>query len=123
MNERSTTREAERARTTTGEADGGQIRKAGRAATGDESFLPSDRIDMFRDRWGDVQASFVDSPRAAVQEAQGLVGELVEEMTTTFTRERGMLEDEWKSGGEPNTEMMRVALQRYRAFFNRLLDM
>jgi hypothetical protein len=118
MNEPPTTK---RARTTTT----GEIREnpPRRAAADEGSLLPSDRINMFRDRWSGVQTSFVDSPRAAVQEAQGLVGELVEEMTTTFTRERAMLEDQWKTGGEPNTEMMRVALQRYRAFFNRLLDM
>lgn len=98
-------------------------RPAARAAAGDEddAFLPEDRMDGLRSQWDDVQAGFVDDPRAAVQNAHGLVQDLVDELTATFSRERDNLEGQWNSGNV-DTEALRVALQRYRAFFNRLLS-
>jgi hypothetical protein len=39
-----------------------------------------------------------------------------------FARERGSLEKQWESGETASTEDLRMALQRYRAFFNRLLN-
>ncbi len=84
-------------------------------------FLPEDRMDDLRGDWNDVQASFVDDPRSAVQQAQQSVTKMVEELTQTFSRERSALESQWKDGGEADTEALRVALQRYRSFFNRLL--
>ncbi len=87
----------------------------------DQGFLPPERMDNLRERWDEVQAGFVDDPRTAVQNAQQLVSELVNELTETFSRERGTLEGQWSKGGEADTEALRVALQRYRSFFNRLL--
>jgi hypothetical protein len=84
-------------------------------------FLPDDRMASLRERWNDAQASFVDDPRNAVQQAHGLVTELVDELVQTFTRERTALEQQWSAGGNADTEQLRVALQRYRSFFNRLL--
>ena len=88
----------------------------------DASFLPSDRMDDLRERWDDIQTGFVDDPRTAVKNAQQLVGDLVTELTETFSRERGNLEGQWNSGGDADTEALRIALQRYRSFFNRLLN-
>lgn len=98
-------------------------RSATRAAAGDDddAFLPEDRMDGLRSKWDDVQAGFVDDPRAAVQQAHGLVQNLVDELTATFSRERDNLEGQWNNGNV-DTEALRVALQRYRAFFNRLLS-
>jgi hypothetical protein len=79
-------------------------------------------MDSMRTQWNDVQAGFVDDPRNAVQKAHQLVTELMNELTDTFTRERATLEGEWSGGREPDTETLRIALQRYRAFFNRLLQ-
>src|SRR5579864_347581 len=84
-----------------------------------QSFLPDDRMNALRERWQDVQAGFVDDPRPAVQQAQQLVSEIVNELTETFTRERTNLESQWRGGGQADTEALRIALQRYRAFFNR----
>lgn len=89
---------------------------------GDTGFLPADRMDDLRERWDDIQAGFVDDPRTAVKSAQQLVGDLVTELTETFSRERGNLEGQWNSGGDADTEALRMALQRYRSFFNRLLN-
>ncbi len=84
-------------------------------------FLPGERLDTLQDRWDEIQASFVDDPRAAVKDAHAMVGELVDDLTKTFTRERDSLEEEWSNDRQPDTEALRVALQRYRSFFNRLL--
>jgi hypothetical protein len=87
----------------------------------DTGFLPDDRMSSLRERWTDVQAAFVDDPQNAVQQAHGLVTELVDDLVNTFTQERTTLENQWKGGGNADTEQLRVALQRYRSFFNRLL--
>jgi len=87
----------------------------------DTGFLPDDRMTSLRERWNDVQAGFVDDPQNAVQQAHGLVTGLVDELVRTFSQERTTLEGQWKGGGNADTETLRVALQRYRSFFNRLL--
>lgn len=90
---------------------------------GDETaFLPDDRMTSLRQRWNDVQAGFVDDPQNSVQQAHGLVTQLVDELVQTFTQERSSLENQWRGGGAADTEQLRVALQRYRSFFNRLLQ-
>jgi len=63
----------------------------------------------------------VDEPRSAVQQADGLVSEVVEQITQMFASEHSSLEDQWKQGNDVSTEDLRKALQRYRAFFNRLV--
>ena len=90
--------------------------------TGAETnFLPEDRMTDLRERWADVQTGFVDDPQTAVAQAHQLVSDLVNELTQTFTRERTSLEDRWKNGDTGDTEGLRIALQRYRSFFNQLL--
>lgn len=90
--------------------------------SGDETpFLPDDRMNSLRTRWEAIQTEFVDDPRGSVSEAHAMVGQLVDELTQTFSRERTMLEDQWNKDREPDTESLRIALQRYRSFFNRLL--
>ena len=74
-----------------------------------------------RTRWTDVQAMFVDEPRAAVEQADALVGDVMERLADTFTRERHALEGQWSRGEDVTTEDLRLALQRYRSFFDRLL--
>ena len=42
-------------------------------------------------------------------------------LAEVFSEERSKLEKQWDRGDEVSTEDLRVALQRYRAFFHRLL--
>ncbi|HWZ88114.1 MAG TPA: hypothetical protein VNW92_04670 [Polyangiaceae bacterium] len=84
-------------------------------------FLPPERLHDLRRKWNEVQAGFVDEPRSSVQQANELVGQVVDELTAVFTNERSTLEGQWNRGEEVDTEALRIALQRYRAFFNRLL--
>lgn len=86
------------------------------------AFLPDDRMTALQTRWEEIQTGFVDDPRGAVRDAHATVDQLVDELTQLFTRERTQLEEAWSNDREPDTETLRVALQRYRAFFNRLLN-
>ena len=74
-----------------------------------------------RSRWESVQASFVDKPRRSVEEADGLVKDVLERLEDRFSGEHERLEREWSSGDQATTEDLRVALQHYRSFFERLL--
>ncbi len=80
------------------------------------------RAESFRDRWDAVQGTFVDRPREAVEQADELVGDLLEELSWMFRNQRADLEQSW-SEEQDSTENLRVALQRYREFFDRLLSM
>ncbi len=95
-----------------------QIRDPGVATA---LFSDSDIGDL-RSRWSNVQTEFVDEPRQAVQEADQLVATVMQRLAEGFARERGSLEQQWDSGEDVSTEDLRMALQRYRAFFNRLLN-
>ena len=75
-----------------------------------------------RTRWTDIQAGFVDEPRRAVEQADGLVAEAIKRLAETFANERNQLEGQWDRGGDVSTEDLRQALQRYRSFFSRLLS-
>jgi hypothetical protein len=79
--------------------------------------------DQFRTRWGDIQTSFVDEPRRSVEEADGLVAEVMQRLAQVFADERRSLEQQWDRGEQTDTEELRQALQRYRSFFDRLLSM
>jgi hypothetical protein len=76
-----------------------------------------------RSDWENVQTAFVDNPKHAVRHADELVDRTIRQITDNLTRERESLEREWNSGREVSTEELRIALQRYRSFFNRLLSM
>jgi hypothetical protein len=85
-------------------------------------FFSRDEAGGFRAQWRQVQEEFVDDPRAATQKADGLVASVIQSLAEVFAHERGRLEGEWSRGGDVTTEDLRVALQRYRAFFDRLLS-
>ena len=84
-------------------------------------LLAADDGEAFRARWTDVQHGFVDAPRQAVAQADGLVAELMQHLAKTFADERGKLEGQWDQGDDVSTEDLRTAFQRYRLFFERLL--
>ncbi len=75
-----------------------------------------------RARWESIQAAFVDEPRSSVEEADRLVNQQIERLDALFRRERETLETTWNEGQEASTEALRQALRRYRAFFERLLE-
>jgi hypothetical protein len=79
-------------------------------------------IGKHRERWQAIQADFVDDPRQAVKQADELVAELIQQLAKSFADERSKLEGHWDRGDDVSTEDMRLALQRYRSFFGRLLS-
>jgi hypothetical protein len=104
------------------EQDAGNIRLAAPAqAVQHNPLFPQDELQNFRSRWDQVQTSFVDEPRAAVEQADSLVANVVKRIAEQFASEREQLEKQWDRGENVNTEELRQALKRYRAFFDRLL--
>jgi hypothetical protein len=84
-------------------------------------FDPAREQDL-RDRWRALQARFVDEPRDTVSEADSLVAELLRDLAQSFDGARSKLEDQWSSGEDVSTEDLRITLQRYRSFFESLLE-
>ena len=74
-----------------------------------------------RQRWEAIQSGFVDEPRRAVEDADSLVAQTMKRVAEVFSNERSQLERQWSQGQDVSTEDLRVALTRYRAFFDRLL--
>lgn len=85
-------------------------------------LLPSEQTSQFEQRWQQIQISFVDQPQQAVEQADTLVAELMRQLASSFSETRSQLEEQWASGGEASTEDLRIALTRYRSFFQRLLS-
>ena len=77
----------------------------------------------FRSRWDAVQSGFVDDPGQAVQHADELVAKVMKSLAETFSRERAKLEGQVNATDKASTEDLRVALRRYRSFFERLLSL
>jgi hypothetical protein len=86
-------------------------------------LFPRGEAEGFRSRWSETQTGFVDDPRHAVEQADGLVAEVMKRLAETFADERTKLEQQWDRGDQVDTESLRVALQRYRSFFDRLLSL
>jgi hypothetical protein len=87
----------------------------------DGTLMGGQEMQKFSSQWNSIQAAFVDEPRKAVEQADKLVAEVIEHMSTTFANERKNLEGQWSRGDQVSTEDLRVALQRYRQFFQSLL--
>ena len=96
--------------------DGEQLQQADEAP-----LFPANEAGQLQEQWQEVQAGFVDEPRRAVQQADELVAGAIKRLAQTFADERSQLEGQWDRGDEVSTEDLRVALQKYRTFFGRLL--
>ena len=84
-------------------------------------LLAEGEITQMRERWTEIQAGFVDEPRRAVEGADNLVAQTMKRLAEMFAEERSRLEGQWDRGDKVSTEDLRLALQRYRTFFDRLL--
>jgi len=92
----------------------------------DEQLAPlfaPDAAKEFRAQWDGVQISFVDDPQQAVRKADELVAQVMKSLADTFSTERAKLEGEVDATEQASTENLRVALRRYRSFFQRLLSL
>jgi hypothetical protein len=88
-----------------------------------ELFNPDVASD-FRSRWDAIQIGFVDDPDNAVRKADELVAQVMARLAETFAKERSELEGVvGRDDGMASTENLRMALRRYRSFFQRLLSL
>ena len=99
----------------------GTAQAAGTAGQQPQALLDDEETGTFRARWETIQTGFVDEPRRSVEEADELVAAVMQRLAETFARARQDLEAQWAGGGQVGTEELRVALQRYRSFFETLL--
>jgi hypothetical protein len=75
----------------------------------------------YQDRWYEIQTGFVDEPGRAVQSAGELLTEVMDDLTRRLTSELEAVDARQGAGDEVSTEDLRMAFQRYRLFFDRLL--
>jgi len=116
-------RRAEQAAEQVPEVNGAKATIASESRTDASTPLfPSGELDGLRTRWKEIQIAFVDEPRKAVEQADGLVASAMKRLAEVFAEERSGLEQQWDRGDSVSTEDLRVALQRYRTFFDRLLS-
>lgn len=93
-----------------------------RSDNGEAALFQDNESKEFRGRWKEIQTAFVDEPRRAVEQADALVAEVIQRLANSFSSARTTLEGQWGRGDNVSTEDLRVTLQRYRAFFDRLLN-
>jgi hypothetical protein len=100
------------------------------AFTADEPLL-SDTAGM-RASWQTVQAGFVDDPQAAVMDAADLIEQTVQSLVDALQQRQRQLRDtvagdsagydSAAANGVPDTERLRLMMQRYRTLFNQLCN-
>ena len=83
-------------------------------------LLASLDAEGIRGRFLDIQASFVDEPHQAVEEADRFVQELVQQVLDALQARRGQLKAPVAQG---STEDLRLALRGYRQVVDRLLGL
>ena len=87
-----------------------------------DRLLADEQVESLLVRWREVQVGFVDSPRQTLVQADALVADVMGQLSAMFSLEREQLEAQWGQGSEVSTEQLRITLQRYRSFFDRLLE-
>ena len=97
--------------------------RPGSAAADSTPLFPDDQLKDLQARWDDIQTGFVDEPRSAVEHADSLVASTMQQLAEAFAKERSKLEQQWDRGDNISTEDLRMAFQRYRSFFRRLLSL
>jgi hypothetical protein len=123
--DREVTREVQRAQHAQHDQQAVAAAAANRQAAEQERPTPMfgrDETNDFHQRWVDIQTGFVDEPRQAVERADALVAAAIKRLAESFAQERSALEQQWARGADVSTEDLRLALRKYRGFFDRLLS-
>jgi hypothetical protein len=103
--------------------------------------LPPEERNAFAQRWDEVQSRFVDDPKSAVTQADGLVTEVMqargypmgdfEQRAADISVDHPVVVDNYRAAreialrhgqGKASTEDMRKAIVHYRALFTELLE-
>lgn len=88
-------------------------------ATEGRPFLSDDGI--FEERWNAIQIGFVDDPRSAVESADHLVTEAIDDLAKILASHRELLQAQWRQDDDVDTEQLRVVFRDYRALLLGLL--
>ena len=95
----------------------GQVPAAAPAAVADTPDT-TPAAALAEQQWPAIQSMFVDDPRGAVERAEAAAGEVAASLIATLEREQAELRSSWQQ--DSDTEQLRTALQRYRAFCGRV---
>jgi hypothetical protein len=90
------------------------------AEPGFAGLWPATDAQEIRERWREVQLRFVDNPRAAADEAAAVVDDATRVLVTAMESRRTEL-SEWHNAPSDDTEQLRLVVQRYREFLDRVL--
>jgi hypothetical protein len=99
-------------------------KRAGRGREREErsaSLVPEAEVGAIQERWDQIKASFVDDPRAAVRQADRLVGDTVEVLNQAVARTRSRVGGRVDQDQGANTEELRRALRSYQSLIERFL--
>ena len=91
------------------------------AETPDAGLWDSSDVESMRERWREIQLQFVDDPQAAAGDAAALVDEAARSLIAAVESRRAAMAGPTTDDTEPETERLRLALQRYRDFLERVL--
>jgi hypothetical protein len=80
-----------------------------------DPLVSAEEAERLRSRWTEIKGAFPDDPERSVAQAS----ELLDEFTRLLT---GRLAVNLGGDDKLSTEDLRIALQRYRTFFERLLS-
>lgn len=93
-----------------------------RRATGPEPLLPSEGREEIARRLGHAVNSFADSPREALEEAEGAFDAATAQLVEALEERRRMLRESWADLDPEGQSMeLRLALREYRELTGRLL--
>ena len=81
-----------------------------------------DDLSVYEQRWNTIQTNFVDEPRHAVQSADRLVTEAMEDRARVIVSHRDSLQSQWRQNDHIDTERLRLVFQEYRTFLHGLLS-
>jgi hypothetical protein len=107
--------------TTSPDPPAGNLARTLPEGEGSEPLLPQRETERYSTEWRSIQGEFVDRPREAVEQADRLVADLMQRLASQFSETRSSLEQQWEGHEDVSTEELRLALMRYRTFFERLL--
>jgi hypothetical protein len=88
---------------------------------GDEPLLGGAAATV-REEWRQVQASFVDDPRASVTAAAGLVADVTAKLESLLRERQRSLRGTSDSNGQPDTETLRQLMLSYRRLLTKLIS-
>ncbi|MEE1667382.1 hypothetical protein ACWDR2_19565 [Streptomyces sp. NPDC003631] len=94
----------------------------GRRTTGPDPLLPPQERDEIVRRLGHAVNTFADTPREALEEAEGAFDEAASQLMNALSEARRVVREGWQDR-DPETESaeLRSALRQYRELTQRLL--